>query len=362
MSNIENQHIELINKSDNIIDNNIEKITKMKISQGSYLKFDLKIYDMIPNIMYETENINKTQITVSLPVFKSKNIIWLALESLSRQVFDHNIYWELIICEEYMESIEIIKSYSDRLKNINCTRIVYVNIDPIKHGVYEDKFLLLEKWIYSANIATISSEIYVLMASDDYMHPTRLQIHYNHFKDENCIVSCHPIGSFYNIKTDKMFIYDGLLNDEFILKTKWAHPSMAYRIGDMKKINVKIIFRSIDSYMYTEIRKLYGDRFNPNKNVFYYAGDDWKYGFFTDGMNNISNRELYYNKGLNNTIRDLDAAKNKESHKFSSQQFYCNPINEFTSKIYNYTHIMDYIPHDIYENLLNLKYIPIMKN
>ena len=194
------------------------------------------------------------------------------------------------------------------------------------------------------------------MASDDYMHPTRLQIHYNHFKNEECIVSCHPIGVFYNINNGKLFIYDGFLKDKFKLFTKWAHPSMAFRTTDIKRIKVGLIFRGIDGHIYKEIKRIYGSTFDPIDNISYYMGDDWKFGFFTDGMNNISDdRILHYNKSLHNTIHDLTATENNNVSKLSGHIFFCNPVNECTSKQYNYTYITDYIPQDVYEKLSKLK-------
>ena len=310
---------------------------------------------MKPEIIFQTDNVDKIYITVALPALNAKNIIWLALESLVRQTLDEDVYWELIICEEYGISIDIIKEYIDKLKDSHCSRLVYVNIDPNKFGIYKNKFLLIEKWVYSANIASLTSKIYALMACDDYMHPKRLQIHYDHFKDKNCIMSCHPMAAFYNLNNGKMFLYDGKLKDKMQIDNMQTHPSMAFRTTDIKRINIKILFFNIDSYIFREIKKIHGINFKKN-NIFYHTGNEWKNGFFTDGMNSISQyRTAFYDKNSKDVIFDYNAFDNNKLDKLIGRAFFCNPINDYISKRYDYTYIDDYIPRDVFDALLKIK-------
>ena len=59
---------------------------------------------------------SKVDITVALPTWESKDIIWLQLESLCRQETQYT--WELIVCEEQTPNMmgeEMLSSYKERL-------------------------------------------------------------------------------------------------------------------------------------------------------------------------------------------------------------------------------------------------------
>jgi len=66
-------------------------------------------------------------LTVALPMYRSKKIGWLALESLCRQVDAPE--WELLICEEQepeMFGMEELTKYKESLGYAECTRITYI--------------------------------------------------------------------------------------------------------------------------------------------------------------------------------------------------------------------------------------------
>jgi len=73
------------------------------------------------------ENDTVSELTVALPVYNSKKIAWISLESLCEQInIDFN--WELIVYEEKHEQSvfpELFDLYIEKLKLVNCSRIVY---------------------------------------------------------------------------------------------------------------------------------------------------------------------------------------------------------------------------------------------
>ena len=105
-------------------------------------------------------------ICVALPTWENKNIIWLQLESLCRQETQYN--WELIICEEPSKgyfSPEGILPYLDRLTQVGCKRIVYIELTT--------RIPLSRKWVIIADHAKGTS--FLLCASDNYSPSNRLQ-------------------------------------------------------------------------------------------------------------------------------------------------------------------------------------------
>jgi hypothetical protein len=202
------------------------------------------------HIIYDTEK--HIILSVALPAFNARDIIWLSLESLCRQILEKDIYWELLICEENSESIDIIKEYIPRLKSVNCGRLIYISVNPKKEGIVKKVYLLLEKWIKMARLSKDTSIGYILMACDIYCHPNRLMVHYNHFINRDCIISTQRIGTFYNIITGKQFIYDGNI---LTPNSRTIHLNMAFRLEHMKHLKVRNIRRSIDNYIVEETIK-----------------------------------------------------------------------------------------------------------
>jgi len=113
------------------------------------------------------ETNKKIDITVAVPTYDSKNILWLQLESLCRQVTQYN--WELIVCEEHIANYcgkEYILQYEDRLKKAGCKNIIYIPLT--------EKIPLSKKWVVIANKS--KGNTFILAASDNYSSPDRLEI------------------------------------------------------------------------------------------------------------------------------------------------------------------------------------------
>jgi len=116
---------------------------------------------------------NNITLSVILPLFRGKNIAWVALESLVRQE-DINFNWELIVIEEDFESPfgldEIIK-YKDQLKNIGCVTIKYISLK---------KWIPLSaKWYFLIQESSESSKVIAFCAADMYQSKKRLSKQYD---------------------------------------------------------------------------------------------------------------------------------------------------------------------------------------
>lgn len=269
-----------------------------------------------------TDNPTNIELTVSIPTYNARGIIWLALESLRYQI-NVNFEWELIIWEEYGISHDIINSFIGKLPN--CKRILYKSLDK--------KISLTSKWVGMANDASSTSKIYVLQSADDYSSPKRLYIHYEHFKDKNCIISTQNRCLFYYIQAQKKVLYSGGFTNNNLSISPNMQINNAVLTNDMKKVTPNGKSVNVDAYICSSItklndkkrRKIYSDN-SVDKN-------NWKYSLCTDGYNNISSRKGAYNK--------VRANKFYEFKRFSKE--------------WGYGNMEDYIPKNVLNFLDNLK-------
>jgi hypothetical protein len=106
-------------------------------------------------------------ITVALPTWNNRKIIWLALEGLCRQKTD--VEWELIVMECFSPNIVgegwIREHYGRRLADAGCQKIKYL----FNHN----RLPLSAKWREMGKLAR--GVYFTLQGSDDYPHPERLQ-------------------------------------------------------------------------------------------------------------------------------------------------------------------------------------------
>lgn len=212
----------------------------------------------------------KVELTCALPMYRSKEIGWLAIESLCRQE-DIDFEWELSIIEEKEECMGegAILEYKKRLEDAGCVRISYKMLD--------GWVPLCQKW---CSIARESNSFgYLLVAADCYSHPKRLSQTNRLLQDYEWVQS--KLGPFYNIENDYQYIYDRSLGRAAY------HPcslNMATRTELMKEVPFGIRRRSVDGWIYDKI-SLYLGR---EPLVGYNESDDWKRGVDTNGFNNIS--------------------------------------------------------------------------
>jgi hypothetical protein len=295
-------------------------------------------------LYWEEPNLNKRrkiEMTVALPAKRANKIIWLALESLSRQT-NITFGWELLIWEDTSNSRLKIEPFIGRLPG--CQRVVYRTINPVtfghRTGNLKGTFPLVDKWIGMAHEATDTSRIFVLHACDCYSPPKRLFIHYTHFKNRACYFSTQPRGLFFNLLTrEKMFYapYDSPTANP--IKRSVTHLNMALRTCDMRKMRPRAIRAGIDGYILAHIKRLRRIR-RMQAHIFHDFTVDknsWMYGLDTDGANNISwKRKKFYKKPY--------------THLF---HFFV-PYNGFKRAL-KYDKPEKYLPPEVIEFILNYK-------
>tara|TARA_R110002020_G_scaffold52917_1_gene148411 strand:- start:611 stop:1396 length:786 start_codon:yes stop_codon:yes gene_type:complete len=211
-------------------------------------------------------------ITVGLPMFRSQNIAWLAMESLCAQS-GIDFEWELLIAEESESpafGLDRIKSYIPRLKEVGCKKLEYYEMDSWQP--------LGRKWRYMAQKSGDTLG-FILQASDCYSQPYRLKETHDIFlQNSNIDWVQSPKGYFYNIENEKVVLFDHDL---------YNHPcalNMAVRTELIRKIPPNTRKASVDSWLYKTFTEAKGKKLNVHFN----QSDNWKLGLDTHGLNTIS--------------------------------------------------------------------------
>ena len=255
------------------------------IKEGrSYKKpTNINTSEIIINEIEELSNINKltifdteesSEMTIALPIYNSKKIAWLSLESLSNQV-NINFKWELIIYEEeHDESVcpNLLNEYLNKLKKVNCCRIILIT--------NTERVLLIDKWIEIGKSSNENSKVFMLHAADCYSPSNRLKITYDKIVNENYDWYDQTKGFFYSFISDRVILYNysGLTNLNMSLKTKY--------IKTLPKSNLK---KGIDGYIYKHCKSLNPDLKHYYDPILYHDSVD------THGFNNISlSREEFF--------------------------------------------------------------------
>jgi len=254
----------------------------------------------------------KVELTCALPMYRSKEIGWLALESLCRQE-DIDFEWELSIIEEKEERMgeDAILEYQKRLEDVGCVRISYKLLD--------EWVPLCQKW---CSIARESNAFgYLLVAADCYSHPKRLAQTSRLLQDYEWVQS--KLGPFYNIENNSQSIYD---RESGAAARHACSLNMATRTELMKKVPFGTRRRGVDAWIYHKI-SVYLDR---EPIVGYNESDDWKRGVDTNGFNNIS-------QGRGERLKE-------------------KPISPFRLALEGEPSILEeVVPTDIYEKIISLK-------
>lgn len=218
----------------------------------------------------------KPVMTVALPMRNSKDISFLAFESLLNQQ-EVDFDWELIVYEENhdnMTPLHIIREYEERFKDTRCVRFVYLTC--------EEQPKLIDKWIEIANNASESSVSYLLQACDDYSYSYRLTNSYEVVNVCNYDWYDNHKALFYSFLTDDMILYN---------HQRRTNLSMALKTELMRKVKTCSLKKGIDGYIYTQVKK-------RTKGLFFEYHDDILHldGLFTQGFNNISiKRQSFFN-------------------------------------------------------------------
>lgn len=211
-------------------------------------------------------------LTVGLPMYRSKKIAWLAMESLVNQK-NIDFEWELIIAEEKCDLFgeDNIRKYEELLKKVGCVSIKYIPL--------EDRISLSVKWRLLALSSDSNSRCFVIQSSDDYSSPNRLK--------NSLIMMDNGIDwirnkkmIFYNFNDKSLYLLD-LPNDVT------TGGEMAVRTSIIRNIPYFKKYKHVDSWLFNSCKKI-----NNKLKTDIGIGDGWRYSLHSYGMNNISKRDF----------------------------------------------------------------------
>lgn len=216
--------------------------------------------------------VNDIELTVALPLYNSKEIAWLALESLCRQK-DIDFKWELLVAEEVNSNPfgqDKIFEYTERLREVGCMRIQYIPV--------EEWIPLSYKWRMLGKMSRLTSKIFVLQAADCYSSPRRLAETYWIAATTNADWINSPIGVFYDVNLDKSILYDQNLIGYA------TGLNMAFKTSLAKRLPHGNVAKGVDNWLFRSCEALK----NEDLKVEWNHSEDWRYGLDTNGLNNIS--------------------------------------------------------------------------
>jgi len=221
-------------------------------------------------------------ISVALPVWNSKKIAWLCMESLCRQKTTEG--WELIVFEEVHDEAlgrEFYNSYLDRLKKAGCIKLTYLT--------RYDKITLSEKWQIIAQRCDKKSDMMCLCAADNYYHPYMIQDSHNAYvKGVDWFYTVK--GYFLNFENGKIVLYNRPVANtglQMAVKTSLARQLPA---------GVKM-YKNIDNWTKNWCK--------PDKSVID-KSNHWQETLCTHGYNNISMKRGKMINKLENCFEETD--------------------------------------------------------
>ena len=277
LSKLEIDEIEKLNRDINFIFKiNSDKTKSLHNKKQLANMTNFEAMDIFLNHSKKTTTIlgdkknHKISLSVILPLFRAKNIAWVALESLTRQV-DIDFKWELIVIEEQFENpfgLEEILKYSSKLKKIGCSSITYISLK---------KWIPLSaKWYFLVNETNKSSEMIAFCAADMYQSKFRLSKQYKTLKEKN--KNWYKIGKniIYDLESNFHVIYS-------VLEERSDSCSVMTTKNLVKNLPLVCIKKNVDSWLY---------------NTLLSEGLD----FFYDKKSDLSNETINVN-GLNNLSR-----------------------------------------------------------
>ena len=220
-----------------------------------------KILLATPSIILMAKKYNTPMLTVALPTWNNRNIVWLAMEGLCNQ---QPCEWELIVMECVSPDVlgeAFFQSYSDRLRATGCKRVLYL---------YSDTRLpLSQKWKRMAKKA--KGDYFALQGSDDYPHPSR------NVDVLNAKADWYDMQKYYHfdVNLKKLIFYDNLgIGTGF---------NMAIRTKLLKRLPKEDVSIGVDGYLYKHTR--------PEKIV---RDERIVPGVSTNGANSISIKRIRF--------------------------------------------------------------------
>lgn len=236
------------------------------------------------------------KLTVGIPMFNSKHIAWLPLESLCNQK-NVDFDWEVVIIEEQnnmMFGEENVRNYTDRLKDVGCKKIIY---KPIFNWIP-----LARKWRDLGWMASSTSQYFLIQDSDDYSQPFRLKETHDRFISSDADWLASLKGIFYVIKTGEIIIWDK--------REVYSGLSKATKTDYVRRLSISDKEKDINGWMMRTISDM-------KKDIFIFGTieeNTWDSGFFTHGLNNISLTRYQTLKEKHPGRLTLDELKEKIPH------------------------------------------------
>ena len=217
-------------------------------------------------------------LTVGLPIFKQKDVAWLALEGLARQE-GARCEWELIVCEEQDEALgeDGLQEYRQRLAASGCVNTLYIGID--------SWVPLSQKWRMIVQAADLRSDWFLLQGADDYPQKYRLR-NTARMADSGADWTTSIAGSFLGLVSGRSVIWKRPANSKNIK----LGLDKAVRMPLVRTLPLSDQASSVDHWLYSETESV-ADK--PIE-VAWDDSQDWRFGLFTDGVNHISYRELHF--------------------------------------------------------------------
>lgn len=219
------------------------------------------------------------ELTVALPMWKSKNIGWLPLESLIRQK-RIGFEWELIVAEEQnpdMFGREAVMAYKERLASAGCVKVKYEALD---------KWIpLAQKWRLIGQLASSTSKVFMCQAADNYSQPCRLKEAYNAIVNQDHDYICYPYAIFYSIPTNEVYLRGFSKEYKSQQQAKGMHYSFKTQyarelpLSDKRKVIDKWIYETVKAIAIRTTKK-YKYTFIESKH--------WKKGFNSHGFHTLS--------------------------------------------------------------------------
>lgn len=207
-----------------------------------------------------------------MPMYRAKNIGWLAFEGLKNQNCPYP--WEVIAMQEEGDSLfnemdhdEIREAMKGLVEN-GCVSWRVIGLK--KHVP------LSLKWREIAILASKSSKTFVLQAADCYSHPKRLKM--SHEKIMDGFDWFHQEkGLFIDLMTGEQAMY----HHEPRFKTALNMAVRTDLVRELPSIDVR---SGVDGWIFRSCSRIKNERLK----VFMDTSDAWKGGIDTHGFNNIS--------------------------------------------------------------------------
>jgi len=213
----------------------------------------------------------KVSATVAMPVWNAKDIAWLSMESMCKQV-NVSFGWELIVFEErHVKQLheDWFRGYQDRLEKAGCVSIKYIT--------RKEKLTLAEKWSIMGRAADKDSKFFALWAADDYSHKYRL-VDSMEAMDKGWDWFSMGSSYFYDFITDKVIVYCKVGRNGTGIQ-------MCAATKLVRKLPMRRRARIVDFW--------FARNANP-QNILRDKSDHWRGTLCTNGFNTISKRRDRY--------------------------------------------------------------------